>query len=150
MGSTINLRIEQLISVLKMSNNAFAKSIGKTSTTINQIVSGRNNPSFDVLDAICSVHHVSPAWLLQGDGEIFGSKEVVKEVEKLADQYLIDHVKQLEDSFSNLAQQLAIKDRQLDGLQRTVDALLMGKYKGVMKLTSRRIRPLYPELEKEA
>lgn len=128
MEKTINTRIKELIAYLKTSNNAFAKSISKTSTTINQITMGKSKPGFEVLEAICETYPaVNPTWLLRGEGEMYLTSESVSNIEKAPDQYLQDHVKQLESSFTQLAQQLAVKDRQIDGLQRTVDALLTGK-----------------------
>lgn len=43
------------------------------------------------------------------------------------DNYLRDYLDRLEARFKELNEQLAVKDRQIDGLQRTVDVLL-GKY----------------------
>ena len=144
MESTINSRIEELLGVMKMSKNAFAKSIDKTASTINQIVAGKTKPSFEVLEAICEVYQdVSPSWLLTGIGEMFKKGTTVGATQIAPDQYLQDHVKQLESSFTNLAQQLAVKDRQIDGLQRTVDALLTGKPKDVTKFKTARIIPMY-------
>lgn len=47
-----------------------------------------------------------------------------------ADTYLRDYLEKLELRFKELNDQLAVKDRQIDGLQRTVDVLL-GKYNPV-------------------
>lgn len=38
--------------------------------------------------------------------------------------YLLEHLANLEEQFKRLLHQLEIKDKQLDGLQRTVDVLL--------------------------
>jgi DNA-binding Xre family transcriptional regulator len=147
-SSTINSRVGALIKTLKMSNNAFAKSIGKTSSTINFIVDGRSKPGFEVLEAICEVYMaVNPIWLLRGEGEMFHKQSDEQAAELAPDKYLQDHIKQLESSFTNLAQQLAVKDRQIDGLQRTVDALLLGKPKDVAQVKTARIKPMYPVQE---
>lgn len=146
MENNINERVADLVKSLKMSTNAFAKTINKSQSAVSFIIEGRSKPGFEVLDAICEIHHVNPIWLLRGEGEMFVHSDSHLVVQAAPDQYLQDHVKQLENSFTNLAQQLAVKDRQIDGLQRTVDALLMGKLKDVMQLAGR-ILSMYPKKE---
>lgn len=115
-----------------MSNNAFAKSISKTASTINFIVDGRSKPGFEVLEGICEVYpSVNPTWLIRGEGNMFIEQKANTIISSAPDQYLQDHVKHLEESFSKLAQQLEVKDRQIEhkdqqieGLQKTVEVLL--------------------------
>ncbi|NBB22599.1 hypothetical protein GVN20_24810 [Runella sp. CRIBMP] len=74
--STINERFQELISILGKSNNAFAISIGKTSTTINNIVDGKSKPGYELLEAIFSVYpQVSRDWLIMGEGEPIRNKQ---------------------------------------------------------------------------
>lgn len=54
------------------------------------------------------------------------------------DAYLQDHLVSLEENFKKLLEQLQVKDQQIAGLQRTVDALV-GKSEGVT------LSPLSPE-----
>lgn len=146
MENNINERVADLVKSLKMSTNAFAKTINKSQSAVSFIIEGRSKPGFEVLDAICEIHQVNPIWLLRGEGEMFIRPGVSAADQVAPDQYLQDHVKQLENSFTNLAQQLAVKDRQIDGLQRTVDALLMGKLRDVMQMAGR-IISMYPKKE---
>lgn len=125
MENSVNLRISKLIAALKMSNNAFAKSLQKTSTTINQIVLGRNKPSYDVLEAICEVYNVNPAWLMRNEGEMFVQPSAP--AAPAPDQYLQDVIKQLEQSFDKLAVQLETKDRQIEKLLDLLGKLDLGE-----------------------
>ncbi|UHG90083.1 helix-turn-helix domain-containing protein [Spirosoma oryzicola] len=118
---TVGQRFAALISELKMSNNSFAKSIGKSSTTINYIVDEKNKPGFDVLETILRVYpNVNPNWLMNGEGNIFRDKEQSVE----SDGYIKQYLEKLEERFIRL---LEAKDRQIEGYQRTIDALLVGK-----------------------
>ena len=67
--------------------------------------------------------------------------------------YLLEHLASLEQQFREVNEQLriqlAVKDKQIDGLQRTVDVLL-GKSEDVMHLTAARVMPLYSESEAQA
>lgn len=122
MEKTINERLAQLIQALNKNHKTFAESIGKSPTVIYNTVNGRNKPSFDVLESICEIYpHVNPAWLLKGEGEMM---KISSPTDKAPDGYLQEHIKQLEESFSKLANQLDVKDKQIEGLQRTVDVLL--------------------------
>ena len=106
-------RFKQMLDALKISNNAFAKSIGKTSTTINYIVDGRNKPSFDVLEAIFEKYpQLSRDWLLMGEGDMFReSKTSVR-----TDSYLQEYLHKLEEQFLRLNLQLEVKDKQIEKL----------------------------------
>jgi hypothetical protein len=129
MEKTINDRIGELITALKKNHKTFAESIGKSPTVIYNTVNGRNKPSFDVLESICEVYpQVNTTWLLKGEGEMMVTES--KQIDVAPDAYLQAHIRRLEQSFSNLANQLEVKDKQIEGLQRTVDVLL-GKSRGV-------------------
>lgn len=147
MENSVNVRISKLIATLKMSNNAFAKSLAKTSTTINQIVAGRNKPGFEVLDAICEVFNVNPSWLMRGEGEMFIKVEDKSETSAAPDQYLQDQVKQLEESFNRLATQLEVKDKQIESKDRQIEKLmdLLGKHEDVALYETSRIKPMWSE-----
>ena len=154
-GKTINERFAQLISLLKLSNNAFAKSLGKSSTTINYIVDGKNKPGFDVLEATLSQYpSINPVWLMKGKGDVFNAPEpedsskmeVTPKPENSS--YLQEHLKTLEENFKRLAAQLESKDKQIDGLQRTVDSLL-GRSFSMPASETGRVIPLHSVKKKE-
>lgn len=143
MENPVSLRIAQIIRAEKLSNNAFAKSIGKTSSTINQIVAGRNKPGFEILDAICDAYpNLNPTWLLRGEGEMWKGKaqEQVKD-----ENYLQEYLSKLEDQFKRVLSQLEKKDHQLESKDHQIQNLQemlkmqLGKHKGVIFLTSRNI-----------
>lgn len=152
-GSTIGQRFAQLITALKLSNNAFAKSLGKSSTTINYIVDEKNKPGFDVLEATLNAYpEVNPDWLIKGNGEMVVESKATSNTEE---SYLLGHLRALEENFKKLATQLENKDKQIDGMQRTIDALL-GSGKGKREKSFRkpaletgRILELYPAEQSE-
>jgi len=120
MENTINERINLLITALGKNHKTFAESIGKAPTIIYNIVNGRNKPSFDVLDAICDIYpQVNASWILREDGDMF--KATTSQPDN---SYLQDYLQKLEDQFKGLLSQLSVKDKQLDGMQRTIDSLL--------------------------
>ena len=85
--STINERFQEMISLLGISNNAFAISIGKTSTTINNIVDGKSKPGYELLEAVFKVYpQVSRDWLLMGEGEVFRKKQVENNSSQMLDK----------------------------------------------------------------
>ncbi|MGX7688076.1 hypothetical protein ACWA1C_12990 [Flectobacillus roseus] len=78
METTISQRFEALIKALKMNNNSFANSIGKTSTMIKFIVDGKSKPGFDLLEQVLITYpNVNSDWLLRGEGEMFKETEKV-------------------------------------------------------------------------
>lgn len=133
MENTINQRIDALIKQMRTNPKVFAESIGKTSTTIYTVINGRNKPGYDVLEGILKKYpEVNPDWLLTGDGGMYRTDKPASKTnhDVQPDNYLHDHLKHLEESFTRLSHQLEKKDEQIAGLQRTVDVLL-GKSKGV-------------------
>jgi transcriptional regulator with XRE-family HTH domain len=114
--NTINERIKILIDHQKISHNAFAKSLGKSSTAINFLVKGEGKPSFDVLEAIIDQYKISPAWLLKGEGQMFAAAEAQASAGPVDKDYLVEHLERLEQSFSRLINQLEAKDRQIENL----------------------------------
>lgn len=66
---SINQRIGILIEHLRKKPSSFADSIDKSPTVINQILSNRNKPSFDLLKAILLAYPlVNANWLMRGEG----------------------------------------------------------------------------------
>jgi len=71
--TSINERIELIISTLELNKNSFSRKIGlSNSTVVGNIVSGRmNKPSFEVLHKILTTFdQVSADWLITGKGEM--------------------------------------------------------------------------------
>ena len=68
----IRERLIELINLLNMSPTQFASAIGASRTTIQHIISGRNEPSLKI---ITSVYDTFPSvdikWLLKGEGSAF-------------------------------------------------------------------------------
>ncbi|WP_169704581.1 helix-turn-helix transcriptional regulator [Runella slithyformis] len=69
METTINQRIEMVASKFAKNQSDFAKKIGKPSQTISNIIAGRSNPSFEVIQAILEIFpQIDPFWLILGKG----------------------------------------------------------------------------------
>ena len=64
-------RINELMSLLKISKAEFANSIGYSTGNVSDWLNGRSKPSKKTLDDICRVFNVSKKWLETGEGEPF-------------------------------------------------------------------------------
>ena len=72
METTINKRIEIVASRFAKNQSDFAKKVGKPSQTISNIIAGRSNPSFEVIQAIIEAFpQIDSLWLILGKGEEF-------------------------------------------------------------------------------
>lgn len=72
-------RIEALMKVKNLTASQFADAIGIQRSGISHILAGRNNPSLDFVLKVLNVFpEVSPAWLLQGKGEMYANLSVQK------------------------------------------------------------------------
>ncbi|WP_266364239.1 helix-turn-helix transcriptional regulator [Tellurirhabdus rosea] len=132
MENTINQRLNSLIEALKISTKAFAESLDKTPTAIYTVLNGRNKPGFDVLEGILKIYpQVNSEWLLTGHGEMFKASQPVQEPVNESADYLREYLKRLEENFAKLSDQLNVKDRQIEGLQRMLEKTLLGKSSGV-------------------
>ena len=67
----IGERIKQLRKTLGLSQEEFARKIGKTKTAISYYESGKRKPEKTTLKLIEEVYNVNPQWLEKGKGEIF-------------------------------------------------------------------------------
>jgi transcriptional regulator with XRE-family HTH domain len=60
-----------IIKALESNPNDFAKKLGIKATPIYHILSGRNNPGYDLINKICDTFSVNAAWLIRGEGDMF-------------------------------------------------------------------------------
>ncbi len=69
METTINQRIEMVADKYAKNQSDFAKKIGKPSQTISNIIAGRSNPSFEVIQSVLeNFPQIDPFWLILGKG----------------------------------------------------------------------------------
>jgi transcriptional regulator with XRE-family HTH domain len=67
----LNVRIASIISHLGISQTAFAKSLGTTTSRITNITQGRNKPDSQLLAAVVKTYPaIDATWLLTGEGDI--------------------------------------------------------------------------------
>jgi len=72
METTEKDRIEQLMQAENLNATQFAAEIGIKSPTLSHILSGRNNPSLDVLKKILDRYRtISSDWLILGVGQMY-------------------------------------------------------------------------------
>ncbi|MBP1637576.1 MAG: helix-turn-helix domain protein [Bacteroidetes bacterium] len=72
METTEKDRIEQLMQAENLNATQFAAEIGIKSPTLSHILSGRNNPSLDVLKKILDRYRtISSDWLILGIGQMY-------------------------------------------------------------------------------
>lgn len=65
-------RIKSIIDSEKMNAAQFASEIGIAPSSLHHIVSGRNNPSLDVIQKIIERYpQINVEWLVNGDGNMF-------------------------------------------------------------------------------
>ncbi|WP_461062655.1 helix-turn-helix domain-containing protein [Spirosoma horti] len=149
MENTINQRVARVINDLGLNPKTFAERIGKTPTSIYTILNGRNKPGYDILEAILQVFpEVSPNYLMKGEGEPMKIEDKTLDGRSFGSEV----AGRILEEFRGLKDQLSIKDRQIDGLQRTIDVLLSGRQapeKSFPKPVSRtgRVFEMYPRNE---
>lgn len=141
MDTTINERFNQLIEALRMNPSAFAKSINKSYTAIENTLKGRTRPGFDLLEAVSLTYpNVDTDWLISGKGEMFRlstkpadggafGESIIGEMSKNLDslkQVFEDELKAKNSQLAAKDQQILAKDTQIDRLTRMLENA-MGK-----------------------
>ncbi len=99
-------RISLIIKEKYLSIRAFSKSINTADTTIGNIISGKSEPGYKILYAICEVYSdISPEWLITGIGEMYKGNSPNPEVkDTIPIELYRDLKKQNEDLTSILKQ----------------------------------------------
>ncbi len=67
-------RIQSILEKESLQPSRFAEIIGVQRSSISHILSGRNNPSYDMIQGILTnFPQISPDWLLLGQGDMYRS-----------------------------------------------------------------------------
>lgn len=69
-------RLIQLIAVLNISQNEFARRIGSTSAFISNLTTGKSKPGLEFLQKIAETFEVSLDWLVLGKGTTYGDQYI--------------------------------------------------------------------------
>lgn len=78
-------RIEQIMMIESMNASRFADYIGLNRAALSHILSGRNNPSLDVVTKILvAFPKLNPDWLLFGKGESYSEIGEAGEIQRAA------------------------------------------------------------------
>lgn len=86
-------RIEALMKVKNLTASQFADTIGIQRSGMSHILAGRNNPSLDFVLKVLNVFpEISPAWLLQGKGEMYANLAVQKNIVSTSQQELFSPI----------------------------------------------------------
>ena len=97
-------RIGKIIEENNLSASSFAKMIGVQRSSISHILSGRNNPSLDLLLKIHNAfNYISPEWLILGDKSMEKTLEETQNVDK--SELIIDE-KELSDNKQSLLREI--------------------------------------------
>ncbi|MCW3787851.1 helix-turn-helix domain-containing protein [Plebeiibacterium sediminum] len=76
-------RLQTLLTSEKITSSRFADIIGVNRSSISHILSGRNNPSLDILQKVLTKFpHINPDWLLLGQGNMLRNKTEEKQTLK--------------------------------------------------------------------
>lgn len=76
-------RIKKIMEEENLSSSGFADKINVTKGTITHILSGRNNPSLDVISKILTSYpELNPDWLLFGKGVMFRKDAFMVQIPK--------------------------------------------------------------------
>lgn len=78
--TTINERIYTVRKHLKVSQTAFAESLGTTRGVIVNLENGETSPKPQFISLLCSVYKINQTWLETGDGEMFKTPSIDEEI----------------------------------------------------------------------
>jgi transcriptional regulator with XRE-family HTH domain len=127
----ISKRIELLISEKKLSKRAFSRSINCTDTAINNVISGRNEPGFKIIESILQTYDdISPEWLITGKGEMIRSDEQKTHPEPNLAVVSEEVFKSSQRQVDELILMLKQSQRQLDDVIKMYTQLLEREKKG--------------------
>ena len=103
--NTVNERIKQIRTVLKISQQNFSKKIYISQSTYGEIETGVRKVNERIIQLICSQFNVNKDWLKIGKGEMFGEEkpdmglehltEIYKNLDKTLQEYLIEQTELL-------------------------------------------------------
>ena len=97
-------RIGKIIEENNLSASSFAKTIGVQRSSISHILSGRNNPSLDLLLKIHNAfNYISLEWLILGYNSMEKTLEEIQNVDK--SELIIDE-KELSDNKQSLLREI--------------------------------------------
>lgn len=124
-------RIELICQSKGLTYNKLAKKLDMSSTTFYQLTSGRTKQlSIDVLIKFHQILGINIEWLVTGDGNMYSVHEENEPNDLVSEGREMGKVAQgIEDIKRYFEEEIKIKNQQIAGLQRTVDALV-GKSEG--------------------
>src|SRR5574344_2281214 len=83
MDNQINDRVKDIMDYVQMSPVNFANIIGINRSNLAHIFSGRNKPSFAMLEKILKAfHEIRTEWLITGIGSMVKSEQEIAETQK--------------------------------------------------------------------
>ena len=67
----VSQRVREVRQTLHLSQKEFARRLGLSKDMISNIEYNRVEPRQVLLEHLCSIYHVNPGWLFDGEGEMF-------------------------------------------------------------------------------
>lgn len=72
----ILIRVKEILKEKRLSETAFAKSIGMSQSTINNYMKGTNRPTLSFAEKILNAYpDISAEWLIRGSGDMYLYKQ---------------------------------------------------------------------------
>ena len=90
MNNTINERVAAAIEELGLTANSFASKLGVASSVIYNSVRGKTKPSYELIEKMVLFFNISPAYLINGKGDILTIRDRSRFDNMFDDQMNID------------------------------------------------------------
>ena len=92
---SIGERIRKVRTEKRLTMEKFASRVGMSSAALSKLENDKNAPSGTTIVAICREFGVNDEWLKTGEGEMYGSAELISQLSDVFDELAHDP----EDSF---------------------------------------------------
>lgn len=133
----MNERIKKIIEIKRMNAAQFATTAGINPSALSHILSGRNKPSFEVLQKIIlAFPSVDATWLMTGQGNMFRNLSTENATESLFSDTLFDENalnQEHPSAFDKYAKEMPFKKAE-KSIKQTVAQTIKEKKNSVVKV----------------
>lgn len=118
----ITIRIKKLLDIQNLNPSQLADQIGINRSRLSHILTGRNNPSLEIIQGILTQYpDINPDWLISGSGEIYRDiitpsqkGDIESEVESLSNDLF---------SYAKPVQKQILKSQPLESVKKTTQVI---------------------------
>jgi transcriptional regulator with XRE-family HTH domain len=140
-------RIKLVISNTKLSDTAFAKSIGVPQGTFSNMFRRNSIPGADIVATIAKKYKINASWLLTGEGEMFHSAsksepekpDMKKTIDRLIKE--IEVLKKENSELADTARKIEEERKRLDDKNRAISDELLERMRQLVAVQSRQLEP---------